>query len=424
MIYTSDDCVDHLLDYCGGGAEAAAFRDCRRAVTEAYREVADAHRWPYLLKRAIVPCPAPLDGVKLGAVSRDAATGRLVFATPSATNLEGWMIEIILDPAQHERDLPLVEWFRLVCQVVPGQYEVDDSAAFALAIGAIGTNPLVNYRVLTQQFTLPIDFIEMGDVHSVGPRRNGCKLSNVTMDEWNHVVTSRYGLACNSIWPQVYSVGGDSAVPGRLVCRYAPVPREPNYALEFTYRRRPAPILFKGPGSNQGTVSCTAGSNLITAAAGTTFPSMTAVGSVLRLSENATPPSSPVGNQGKYNPAAFEARVKAAPAIGQLIVDRPAPATLAGVGYTLGTPIDFEQGAMIDAFLRCCEKYIASFRAMKVGQTPIIAYQAALALAKGSSSTSYARRVAGDEWGCEPCHRPLAVLAPDYFNKPSVPCQE
>lgn len=45
---TYQDCVNHLLDYLGSDPSDAALRDAKKAVNEAYRDLANAHTWTYL----------------------------------------------------------------------------------------------------------------------------------------------------------------------------------------------------------------------------------------------------------------------------------------------------------------------------------------------------------------------------------------
>ena len=57
--FTFSDTQEHALDYLGGTADAQAQRDVRRAAIEAYRELANARTWLFLMRHGRFLMNAP-----------------------------------------------------------------------------------------------------------------------------------------------------------------------------------------------------------------------------------------------------------------------------------------------------------------------------------------------------------------------------
>lgn len=178
------------------------------------------------------------------------------------------------------------------------------------------------------------------------------------------------------------TITGDSNYPGRLVMRVLPIPWE-SRTIDFIYKRRPRALTI--PSMTGGTVSVSQGLNNLVGV-GTAFtPNM--VGMSIRLSNNATAPTSIIKGT---NPAAFDTTVAAYVSPTALTLFDAANANYAGVGWTASDPIEFEQGAMLQAYLRCCEKQIGILRILKDKPSASAQYDQALAEAKSADSRSFA----------------------------------
>ncbi len=116
------------------------------------------------------------------------------------------------------------------------------------------------------------------------------------------------------------------------------------------------------------------------------------VGSVIRFSATTAPPTSLVMGT---NVAAFESVVSAWVSPTSLVITDLANATYTATGYSVSDPIDIEQGAMLNAYLRCVEKYIGMSRTLKDKPSAAKQYDVALAEAKSADSRSFANRSAG-----------------------------
>ena len=375
-------------------------RDCRKAVVESYREITEAHRWPYLFAEAAITAPPRIFGVTLGAAQFTANSTAFTITPAPAVSLVGYSI----------RAVPWAVGFsaRIVAQTSPGAYTLD-APSFGWGTPSVSP-PTTEYELYQDQILLPGDFVEMGEVYAFA-NGNYRPLEFVRPETWYHVATSW----CDPTdYPRHYTVAGDALIPGVLTLKFWP---NADWAttVRFGYRRRPRPIGFNVLGANKGTVSIVADSATVQAQGTTTLPP--AIGSILRLSADATPPTSDVGSVAGYNPPAYEARIVAVPAPGQLTVDRPCPVALTGVAYTIGAVVDIDQGTMIEALLRCAEKNVSRLRKSKSIDETEAAYQIAIDKARAAASPSYARRYAGDDH-----HHPGRLslncypLAPNFFT--------
>ncbi len=127
--------------------------------------------------------------------------------------------------------------------------------------------------------------------------------------------------------------------------------------------------------------------------AGTAFTSAM-IGSVLRVSSNTTDlPDDLAGN----NPFAYEARITAVASATACTVDASL-GTGTGLKFIISDPVDIEQGAMLTAVLRCCERELAQERTMDVEARAMATsrFKEALLAAKEADYRSTAPKGAGD----------------------------
>src|SRR5262249_43209138 len=119
--------------------------------------------------------------------------------------------------------------------------------------------------------------------------------------------------------------------------------------------------------------------------------SNTLLGSVIRVSGNAQPPTGFYGS----NPAVFERNLRVFVSSNNYTVDDAIPQSFTNAAYQISDPIDIEDGAMLEGFFRCCEKHCALQRNMKDKKDYIQAYELALIRAKEADARNFSQRVAG-----------------------------
>ena len=116
-------------------------------------------------------------------------------------------------------------------------------------------------------------------------------------------------------------------------------------------------------------------------------------GSVIRLSNDAT--NLPTDLAGS-NPSGVERTIKLWTSATQLTVDESISSAFSAVKYQISDPIDIEDGAMLEAYFRCCEKHVAIMRRLKDADDCASRYVEALIRAEEADSRSFAGRVAGE----------------------------
>ena len=115
-------------------------------------------------------------------------------------------------------------------------------------------------------------------------------------------------------------------------------------------------------------------------------------GSIVRLSS--TTADDPTGLVGA-KPFAMERTIMSVESATTLTVDSTFTDTLSGVKYLISDPVDVDEGAMLTAFLRCCEKQVAISRNMKTKADSTQLYLEALIQGREADSRSYQTRASG-----------------------------
>ena len=384
MIQTYQDCVDNLIDFLGGGPSDQVVRSVRQAIQEAYREIPNSHKWPYLYRHGRLMTQAPFNGADPAGIQPQATVqyqqssgARPRMMTISGGTWPSWVAGGYIRIADTTGEFNFVA-YRVSQSISATVITLDDEVNPGSDIPS-GTE----FILYQDSYLVPSDFIaedqllyemNIGGMQYVHPR------------DW--LYENRYVLSEGT--PCLYTVTGDRQYPGRLVMRIVPWPSE-SRSIDFIYLRRPRPMAIQQ--ASGGTVSVPSGSVTVTASA----PSFTSAmcGSVIRVSGNAKPPSGPLGSLAGYNPAALEATIIGYVSPTVVTIDTPSPSLLSAVNYYVSDPVDFEPGAMLNAFLRCQEKCLAKLRTLKVQPQAQQDYLFALEQAKAAASPSFAGRRAG-----------------------------
>ncbi len=176
---------------------------------------------------------------------------------------------------------------------------------------------------------------------------------------------------------------------GTMVMALYPAP-DNVYPLEFIYRRRPRALLIDK--YQDGTVATN--NNTTVTGTGTAWAAKH-IGSVLRISsDNVDYPTGPFG----VNLAAYEQIITAVGSATSLTIDSTIPAVGGPFKYTISDPVDIEDGAMLTAFLRGCERQIAIRRVMKDRPDAFALYERALMEARDADVRTSVQRGVKYEW--------------------------
>jgi hypothetical protein len=367
---TFSDIVDHGLDYLGSNPSEQARRDVVRAALEAYRDLANAFNWSYLYTHSRIITSAAFDGAAEGATIAYDHEG---VTYPRQMTITGAMWpDWAADGAIRVGNVSFKVAERKSATVITLDETINPGADIAS-----GTE----FTLYRDTYLLPEDYIAQDQALY---EQNFGGMSYTHPRDW--LYSSRYVFAQGQ--PYCYTVTGERQYPGRLTLKIYPWPSE-SKSIDFLYKRRFRPLAVVS--ESTGKASTTEGSAVLTGV-GTAFtPRM--VGSVVRISPNGTklPTSLIMGS----NPAVFESVVTAYISATSIQVADVADIAYSSVAYTISDPIDIEQGAMLNAYLRCVEKHIGMSRTLKDKPSAAAQYLSALGEAKSADSRSFTGRTVG-----------------------------
>jgi hypothetical protein len=362
---TYKDLTRHLIDHMGASVEEQTVRDCRRAIQSAYREFANAAKWSYYYQNGQITTSASQTSSTITYDHTGGVAERLV--TIAAGTWPSW-----------------AAYGHLVIDNVPYRVATRESSTTLTlsprsnpgADVAAGTS----YTLYRNTYPLPLDFISADQFISTA----GC-----TIPRYCHPssVAQQVRLTTSPATPRHYSFIGDENYVGSMAVLFWPPP-DAAVTYDFMYQRRPRALVYEDVSA--GTVSVTGASAVVTGS-GTAFQSAHE-GSVLRISPNATDEANSLVYE---TPFAAERLVTTYTSATQLTVDSTFSETLSGVKYSISDPVDIEDGVMLEAFLRCCEKQGAIQRVMKNQDEAEARYIRALKLALSADSRNSSPRLAG-----------------------------
>lgn len=368
---TYQDAIDAAVDYLGGNPSDSVQRDARRAVLEAYRDYANAQRWSYLLSQGRIVTSGPYN---CGQVTYDPTTNQVAL-----TGLD-WDGNPAAFPSWIVGNYLRVGWqaWKVVRLLDPQTVLLDELLNPGNAIGP------VDYVAYRDTYLLPVDFV--GQDQALYEQNFG-GLEYVHPRQWTF--QKRYIYAEGT--PQFFTITGDPCWPGRMVIRFVPYPHEAR-TIDFLYHRRPRPLVISEVYT--GTVAGMGGD---TALVGTgTFWNTAMQGSVVRISANSKLPTSAVGGFRGYNPPLLQTRIYDVTDGTDLVLTDPLPQDVTGVAFTISDPVDFEIGAMMNAYFRCVEFHLSLNRTLKDKPSARQAYLTALGEARAADSRVFTGRAVGD----------------------------
>lgn len=351
-IYTYQDAVDLLVDYLGGNAEAAAARDVRKAILEAYDELCGEKKWSHLSRPHYVHTELP----ESGTLAYDSTTGLFTIDTGTFPT---WAVGATLSIG----DLRV----RVATRPSSTTLTAVDSTVPAADI-ATGTS----FTIFTDIITLPENFMSL--VKPLDEGNNSSISKFVPADEWAYY--TRYDESQGS--PLIWTVMADPVYLGRQALHLWPAP-DTKRTIGFLGRFYPRMLNFTGyrTADRVGTVSLSG--NTITGTS-TTF-SADMVGSVIRVSANST--AYPEGRGGD-NPYQYQRIITAYSSATSLTFGGDA-VSASTRKYCITDPVDISR-PMLDAFMRGCERKVAHKKGTSEQDRAETTYMNALAKAMSSDS--------------------------------------
>lgn len=321
MLLTYQDLLDHALAYAATDATGAATRQHRAAAQAAYNALAIRHGWNYYWT--------------LGRINTDA---------PYSTGT----VEFDLTGGATERRLTLTggtwpTWAALgYVSLNDGTYGVERRVSSTVLTLAAASSPSEDiaagssYSIIRDTYPLPSDFVAMDDVVA---GTSGEPVEYIHPRRWatdaRHITPSQ---------PRCISLVGSSTTNGALMAVFAPSP-DRVYPVDFTYRRRPRPILFEGPMT--GLVTVAANGTTVTGE-GTAFRAAM-VGSILRLGyDNKNRPTGLAGG----TPRAHEAVITAYTSPTSVEIDTGPAEAADRVTFAVTDPCDIDEVGMTEYLLR------------------------------------------------------------------------
>lgn len=365
QLFTYKDLIDHLVDYIGSNASKEAVRDARRAAQDGCRELASAHSWSYYMQRGRI---VTSDDYTTGTLAYDHTGGayeRMVTLTTGTWPSWAALGQLVID--------------NVVYQVAERKSDSIITLTYAHNPGedvAAGET----YTLYRDSYPMPSDFQAAGDFLNAA---NSLWLHYVEPNEWMKRQRVYHGVAS----PCMYTFTSDENYMGSMAVRFFPPPDD-DYPMDFLYKRRPRQLYYDE--YSTGTATNTAASTTVTGT-GTSWTDRM-IGSVLRLSASTT--VAPTGLAGG-NPYDVERVITAVASTTSLTVDASITDAHSAVKYAISDPVDVEDGSMLTALLRCCEKQSVIIRHMKNANVAGPAYRDALIQARESDSRYMGRRVAG-----------------------------
>lgn len=383
---TFDDVVNHGYDYLGGNPSEQAKRDCVRAALEAYRDLANAFNWTYLYAQSRIITTESHDSSVSGATVTylDSSGTYPRQMTISGDTWPTWAGDgvIRIGTVAYKVDQ------RISATVVTLDEVISPNADIATA------TPFLMYQ---DSYLLPADFVAQDQALY---EQNFGGMQYTHPREW--LFENRYVFASGI--PQFFTITGEPKYPGRLVTRMFPWPYQ-SRTVDFVYKRRPRALLTQYVAA--GSISVTTDTKTVTGS-GTAFsPKM--VGSVIRFSVNNRPPTSLIMGS---NVAVFESTIASYVSPTSVVITDPADQTYTNSAYTVSDPIDIEQGAMLNAYLRCVEKHLGMNRTLKDKPSAAKQYLDGLAEAKCADSRSFTGRAVGSSGRYRPRLREMP-MGPD-----------
>ena len=325
-IYTFQDAIDLLVDFTGSNQGANISREMRKAVLEAYDELASKKDWRHYVRPRRIETQLPETGTLAYSASTNLFTidsGTFPTWAEGATLLVGDVRYRVLTRNSSTTLTPTSE-----------QAPVDDIAT--------GTA----FTIIQDVITLPENFKAMQ-----APKGEGGSAfwtCYVSPDQWLQQTRSSESTGQLVAW----TVMADPIYLGRQAVHLWPAP-DANRTIDYIGLYYPRHLRYSGyrPNDRVGTIAV---SGTTVTGTGTAFSSAM-IGSILRISEDGT--NYPEGVGGLY-PYQYQRIITAVASTTSLTIGGSSLTVSSGKKYTVSDPIDVARW-MINALWRGCERRIS-----------------------------------------------------------------
>lgn len=327
VYYTAHDVLDRLLDYVGGADSTRASKQIKRCILDAYRDLPMVKNWTYYWTRYRIILSAPYS---TGTVAIDVTGGayeRMVTLTDGT-----W-------PTDAAKGIVLIG---------DVEYIVDErksSTVITLTADSCPTSDIASgtsYQWYRDTYTLPRDYRASDTVVCLN------ESFDLAHETPGNLLQNRR-LRNTPTMPRAYSIIADENVKGAMALVLDP-PSDAARNLDIMYQRIPYPIQTW---ENTGTATIVDESTTVTGVSSSWNSNLN--GSVIRMTTSTT--ELPTGLEGA-NPYTEERIIQSAVS-GTITVDEAFHSGYTARKFRISDLIDVENGAMMSAFLRCCEKNVA-----------------------------------------------------------------
>jgi hypothetical protein len=355
------DSVDALIDWVGSDTSPLERRFARRAVLEAYKELANVHRWSYYYATGRLTTVA---SYSTGTITYTNSTRRVTLASGTWPD---WAAQgsILID------NIP---------------YEVVERVSDSIVVLSVHSNPGADvaagtsYTISRERYPCPINWSAGGCLYNL---TSSYDIPYVSPADW--LSDQRQWRTTGRI--NCFSVFGDPNYFGTLAFHLSQSP-DSVQDLDYLYYRRPRALQVES--YSDGSVTVASGVATVTGS-GTAWTSEH-IGSVFRLGRDAS--NVPTGAEGAY-PAAVERVITAVASATSLTVDAVFPSTVSGYKHLISDPVDIDEQTLGNLFRRLCEKHASRGRREKSQREATEAVREELLLAMAADSRHIGRSAMG-----------------------------
>lgn len=327
MLLTASDVIEHLKRLEGAATDSRFKALSKTAMFTAYRDLPNSKRWSYYYARDRVKTDATQSSSTITFDFTGGASERLI------TIASGTL------PTNFAFGLMLIDTVEYECATressTTGTLSVNSNPGADVAAGT-------SYNWWRDTYPMPVDF--MGADHLID-HNNSWQPELVSPGEVLNFRANRQ----TPNEPRLYGFMQSHKYFGSTAVMFEPPPAEV-LNFDFMYKRMPAAL--RTIDYNTGTVAVSSTTVTGTSTAWTSAM----VGSNIRFLEDST--NIPTGLDGIY-PYAEQRIVTGFTNATSLTIDAAVDGTYSGHKYRISDPLDIEHGAMLTAYLKCCEYELA-----------------------------------------------------------------
>jgi hypothetical protein len=337
VLWTFQDAVERLLDLYQETKSGRQHRLTREAVLNAYRDLPHLHDWSYYKRRHVFQTEADYSTGTIAYDHTGGASERLVTLAGGTfpTNAAFGVLNVGDD------HWPVAA--RLSSTTL--QLAVDRNPGADIAAGT-------SYTWYRESYPLPVLANRIGEVADVD---DSSYLSYVDPTE-ALLINRTYGDT-TADRPELFTIRNDDRYMNQLCVLFIPPPGSQR-TYEFIEDASGAQLTVEK--YSTGTASVSSGTATVTIATGV-LDSTAHLGAVVRFSADGT--NEPTSLRGAFtgtdNPYKYQRVITAIASTTSCTVDAVVATPLSVVKYTISSPIDVENGAMLTLFWRMCEREYA-----------------------------------------------------------------